>query len=298
MYEQLESDLRQTFSRHAAALPAESEARLCGIDFHPRGARWSGTARVTSLAGAAAATGTVVSVLVLGGAQPAFAGWTAAPTPSSSDQSTAAAQNCQTQIDQSPAVGTSSAAWTPVDTDVRGPYTVTVYKDGASFATCFNGPSFTVVNAESPDDQSSSGSVHVGSGAGAGPSSTSIGIYAGSDPAGVTQLTVSHLNLDQASGGPYTLVEGQIGSDVTGVTLVRSDGQDVQATTGDGWLVGWWPGTAGVSSAAVTSPSGQTSETFSQTTLPGMPGGPQCSSSSGSSPSASATCLGYEPTAP
>lgn len=290
MHEQLEAELGEFFTTRAATVPPDVAARLRSIDFNPRPARRSPRVTVVSLAGAAAATGTVVSVMVLGGAQPAFAGWRAAPTQASSSQSATADQNCQAQITQSPAAaGTTAADWTPVATDVRGPYTVIVYQDGTSFATCFNGPSFTVMNAESPGNgnghQSSSGSVHVGSGSGAGSgtSSVAIGTYTGSDPNGVVQMTVSHLDLDAASGGPYTLVEGQIGSGVTGVTLVRGDGQDVVATTGGGWFVAWWPGTEDISSAQVTTPSGQTSETFNQGTMtsspPALPtpGSVQCS---------------------
>jgi hypothetical protein len=307
MNDQLENDLCELFASCASAVPAEATTRVLGVDFHPRpGHRWSPKVTVGSLAGLAATTGTVVSVMVLGGAQPAFAGWTAAPTTASPAQTTTASQSCPSQIEQSAmGAGTSPADWSPVVTDVRGPYTVIVYRDSSDDATCFTGPSFTVVNAASfangQQDRSSSVSADKGSGessgTASGPSSVSIGTLAGSDSDGVTQMTESHLDLDSASGGSYTLVEGQIASDVTSVTLARSDGDDVQATTASGLLVAWWPGSEGVTSAEVTTPSGQTSETFDTTTLPAPPAGAQsCSSSvssaAGSSGPATGACSG------
>lgn len=303
MNDHLENELCELFASRASAVPADAIARLRGVDFHPStGHRWSPKLTVGSLAGLAATTGTVVSVIVLGGAQPAFAGWTAAPTPASSAQSTTASQNCLSQVEQSPAEGgTSSAAWAPVATDVRGPFTVIVYGDGAGEATCFNGPTFTVVNTASSSSQngqqsrSSSVSVNKGSGSSTGTakgsSSVSIGTLVGNISNDVTQMTESHLDLDSAGGGSYTLVEGQIASDVVGVTFVRSDGDDVQATTGAGWLVAWWPGNAGITSAEVTTPSGQTSETFDTTILP-TPPSLSCNSSSGSSAGSSAGSSG------
>jgi hypothetical protein len=311
MNDQLENDLRELFVSRASAVPADATMRLGGVSFHPRtGRRWSPKVTVGSLAGLAATTGTVVSVIVLGGAQPAFAGWTAAPTVVSLDQSTTASQKCQSQIRQSSGgAGTSSADWTPVDTDTRGPYTVIVYQDGSADATCFNGPSFTVINSESVANgdgqqaQSNSVSVNKGSGGssgsvsggGVGPSSVSVDTLIGGNSNAVTQMTVSHLDLDSASGGPYTLVEGQIAPGVTGVTLMRNDGEGIQATTGSGWLVAWWPGSEGISSAEVTTSSGQTSESFDTTTLPSPSGGAQsCNSSSGANVSSGASPTGQE----
>jgi hypothetical protein len=306
--DQLENDLCELFASRASAVPAEATIGVRGVDFHPRaGHLWSPKLTVGSLAGLAT-TGMVVSVIVFGGAQPAFAGWRAAPSAASPAQSTTASQNCSSQIALSPATSdTSGADWTPIATDVRGPYTVIVYRNGSGDATCFNGPSFTVVNSASFPDQSgqqsrsSSVSVNTGSGESAGSasgsSSISVGLLIGNNSDGVTRMTESHLNLDSATDSSYTLVEGQIASDVTGVTLVGSGGNDVQATTGSGWFVAWWPGNEGISSAEVTTPSGQIAETFDTTTLPAPRGGAQsCSSSvssgAGSSGSDTHACSG------
>jgi len=56
--------------------------------------------------------------------------------------------------------------------------------------------------------------------------------------------------------GPYTLVDGRVASEVTGVTLVLDNGQDVVATVADGWLLAWWPSDVAATSSQVTNPSG------------------------------------------
>ena len=71
-------------------------------------------------------------------------------------------------------------------------------------------------------------------------------------------VTQTHLSI--SGDGPYTLVEGRAASGVTGVTLVRDDGQDVVATVDDGWLIAWWPGSATATSAQVSTASATTSE--------------------------------------
>ena len=71
-------------------------------------------------------------------------------------------------------------------------------------------------------------------------------------------VTQTHLSI--SSDGPYTLVDGRVAPGVTGVTLVRDDGQDVVATVDDGWLVAWWPGSATATSAQVNTASGTTNE--------------------------------------
>src|SRR5580704_13838322 len=100
MTDLLESDLSEAFASRAAAVPAGAAARLRGIDYHPRSGRVSPRVKVGSLAGIAAATGTAVSIIVLGGAQPAFAGWSATPVASTSGPSPTAASDCQAQLGQ------------------------------------------------------------------------------------------------------------------------------------------------------------------------------------------------------
>ena len=264
MNHKLEDDLREAFVLHASGMPAEVGERLRRTDYHPRTRRISPRLTVGALAGAAATTVAVVSVVVLGGAPAAFAGWTASPTPAVSGQTATASSNCQTQLaalrNTPPAGG-----WSAVTTDIRGPYSLVIYQDGGATATCLTGPSLTAVSSSDGDAQS--GSVaSSGSEAGGGSSSTMIGT---SGSGSIEHLLVAHMA--SASQGAYTLVEGQVASDVTAVTLVRSDGVDVQASTGNGWFLAWWPGPQDVTSAEITTPSGVTTQTLNMNTLPPPP---------------------------
>jgi hypothetical protein len=240
-------------------------------------------------------TGTVLSVVILGGASPAFAGWTASPTAASASQTASAEGSCQAQLASAPGFSglADGAGWTAVATDVRGPFTLIVYQSGSSDATCLSGPSITAVS--SSGGGSGENMLHVSaslSPTGEGISSTSISLVVGSGSDGIGQGTIDHL--DSTSDGAYTVIDGQLDADVTGVTLVRSDGEDIQASTGSGWFVAWWPGSLDATSAEITTPSGTTTETLNTPPLPSTP--PASGSSSGSctqaSPAGATTCTG------
>ena len=288
MNDQLESELREGFAGRAALVPEDSSVRLRAINFRPRTSRFSARLTVGSLTGVAAATGAIVSVVVLGSAPPAFAGWTAVPA-AAATPSTTAASSCLGQLTNRPApTPQAGGRWNVLDTDVRGPYTVIVYQNGQTYATCFTGPSFTTVNAANEGSgqgyastavRASAGGSASGSGAGRGSGGGSVSVLQGksSDSAtpSIPEMTVSHLALYSGNGDTYTLVDGQLASGVSGITLVRSDGSRVQATSGNGWFVAWWPNDVGVASAEVDSPSGQSAESF---TAPSSPaGGPSTS---------------------
>ena len=122
---------------------------------------------------------------------------------------------------------------TPVLTDTRGPFTFVIYSGphGAT-GTCISGPSFTSLSTRS--------------GGAAGP------------PAG---KIVASFEAHTAHGGDaYSFVEGHAGDGVTAATLILSDGSQVQTTIQNGWLVAWWPGSAAVTSAQVTTASGTTTQ--------------------------------------
>jgi hypothetical protein len=274
MTDQLEADLRDAFSARAAGLPEESAMRLRTVTFHPRTRRLSPKWMVGSLSGVAAATGAIVSVVVLGAAQPAFAGWTATPL-SDATPSPTAASSCQGGLNRANVPGQSTGPWNLVDTDVRGPYSFVVYQDGQAIATCFTGPSFTVVSAATDGTATGNGqaTVSVTGGSGGGSAAVSAGrsvmvVVPSSGPGAVERAIVSHLDLQTADGGAYTMVEGQSASALTGVTLVRSDGTSVQATVGNGWFVAWWPGNLDVTSAVLSTPDGQSTVTFQPVSPP------------------------------
>jgi hypothetical protein len=140
-----------------------------------------------------------------------------------------------THAPSSPAPGQTAAALqqcgtqTPVLTDTRGPYTAIVYALPNGVGTCVEGGSVLFNSTASGGDQ-------------------------GSVPPGQIQSTLS--TGSSSSGNTLTVVGGRAGSGVTAVTLERSDGVDVKATVSDGWYLAWWPASATVLTAEITTASG------------------------------------------
>ncbi|HEY1989566.1 MAG TPA: hypothetical protein VGG43_08890 [Acidimicrobiales bacterium] len=255
MIDQLETDLRDAFRSKASSIPAEVSGRIRSATYRPRTTRWSPRVTYVAVAGAAITTATVVSAVVLGSASPAFAGWSATPTAPTGNQLTQAEASCQGLLASRPG-GLPATGGDPILTDVRGPFTVAIYANATSSTTCFTGPSFTTVSGTQ--------------GAEALP------------PSGKIQFSSSHLTTRAAS--PYTLVDGRSGSDVTGVSLLLDNGQRVQATLAGGWFEAWWPGSANATSAAVTTPSGTTTQSLNTPPTACTPGpqSPCAGSSAGS----------------
>jgi hypothetical protein len=205
--------------------------------------RWVG------LAGATGVAATVSTFVIAGASAPsAFAGWSAAPTAPATGQLTAADADCQARLAQAvqfpPSNKSSDAAsLVPELNDVRGPYTVTVYTDGGrNGALCVSAPGAILLRWFAL------------SGAPVGPGTIAVD-------------RVSFLDRD---GQTYTLVVGQTGTGVTAVTLALGNGSDVTATSGDGLFVAWWPGSESVTSAAVTTGGGVSTQ---QLDLPAPPVG-------------------------
>jgi len=86
-------------------------------------------------------------------------------------------------------------------------------------------------------------------------------------PTGQILLSSSHAS---SHGGAYSWADGRTGDGVSAVTLTLGDGTTVQATVANGWFVAWWPSSQSVKSAAVTTPSGTSTQTFA------VPDGPPC----------------------
>ncbi|HEX4106775.1 MAG TPA: hypothetical protein VHX88_01495 [Solirubrobacteraceae bacterium] len=274
MTEQLENDLRSVFADRAQDVPATATARLRQMDYRPRSVSLDPRVAVGAGAGLAATAGVVISIVGLGaGTAPAFAGWTAAPTAPTAEQSRAALQACVTRLGASsgPLASIPTSSWTPALADTRGPFTVLIITADGARAMCFGGPSFSSVSGSTTGGNSGTGFAEGsggGSGGGGGPSGTST--FLSGPPttaAGPIQLYEVTQRTSQA-GQPFTLVDGQVASGVTAVTLVRSDGSDVQATVQGGQFVAWWPGSTGVASAQVTTASGVSTQA-----LPAPPAG-------------------------
>ena len=267
-----EEELSEALGQRAASLPQAATERLRSIDYRPR--RHLLAVPVAAGAGAAASLATVGTVLavVLGGATPAYGGWSATPTSSSAPSS--AAPDCISTLSSAStgpsATGSGTGAWQTLLTDVRGPFTVTLLQDGTSNATCFTGPSFTEVNRITPPANGSGGAQ---SGTLSVSSQTANGGASGS-PGGVGSLVslegtssgdlnrVLQNHLTTSADGPYTFIDGRVANGVTGVTVVLKDGQSIVATVADGWFVAWWPGSTDANSAQVAKTSGSTSEPF------------------------------------
>ncbi len=270
MHSTLEEELSQALAQQAASMPRAATERLRSVDYRPR--RHLLAVPVAVGAGAAASAATVGTVLavVLGGATPAYAGWSA--TPASSSAPSSAAPDCISTLSSAssgPAgTGSGTGAWQTLLTDVRGPFTITLLQNGTSYATCFTGPSFTEVNRiTSPSSGSGgaqSGTLSVGSQtAGGGGSGAQDGVGSlvsleGTSSGDLNQVLQNQLTT--SADGPYTFVDGRVATGVTGVTLVLKDGQDIVATVADGWFVAWWPGSTDANSAQVTKASGTTAE--------------------------------------
>lgn len=91
----------------------------------------------------------------------------------------------------------------------------------------------------------------------------------GSQPAlpGAGQITVDRLQAESADDGQsYVIAAGSVGSGVTAVTLTLSDGSNVVATTVHDLVCAWWPGSAVVTSATLTTATGTTSQPINSPT--------------------------------
>jgi hypothetical protein len=276
----LEEELISALRARAATLPMDASEKLRSVDYHPRRHRRAAPTALGATAVGAAAAGTAL-VVALGGAAPAYAGWSATPTAASSSPSSQADQSCLGALSSVQPAGRElgSGPWQPLLTDVRGPFTVALYQNNSADMGCFTSSSFTQVTVVSSDGTSNgvlkvsgsdSGS---GSGSGSPAQGLSTGTVGGTTSGDLQNVVQSHLS---TTDGPYTLVDGRVASGVTGVTLVLDNGQDVVATVADGWLLAWWPSDAAATSSQVTNASGTTSETLVSSTkgppTPPVPG--------------------------
>lgn len=288
----LEEQLSNALAQRAASVPKMVTERLRSFDYHPRRHRLAVPVAVGTGAAASAATVGSVLAVVLGGATPAYAGWSPAPTEATTaSPSPQASQSCLTALPSDEPGGgqLGSGRWQTVLSDVRGPFTVALFQNSGAYAACFTSSSFTEVTQVSAEGNSASNAQSVNGsirdfGAGGpagGASSTSVGGTSSGDLQNVVQT-----HLSTSADGPYTLVDGRVASGVTAVTLVLDDGQDVVATVSDGWLIAWWPGDAAATSSQVTTASGTSTEELQSTTkggpgpsTPPMPGA--CASAAG-----------------
>jgi len=250
MDEPLETELREVLASRAAKVPADAVERIRRADYQPRIRGVTPRAAIGALSGAGAVGAGVAAAVLLTGATPAFAGWTAAPAsgvrpPAEADSS------CEASL---AALSTApDDSWTPVVTDVRGPYTLAVYESSGIDGTCLTGPSVTAISVQGA--KSGSQSISIGGSSRDGMVASSSGAVVGSG--GIKRVSQDHLS---SAAGRYTVIEGSVASDVSAVSLEVADGTDVQATVGGGWFLAWWPRSDAATAAQVTTPSGVTTE--------------------------------------
>ena len=201
---------------------------------HRRNRRRGGLA----LGGGALVAGGVTSVLLVlagPGTANAFAAWTPSPTTPAPGQVSSAVATCEAGAAAPPSDKTPPglpAGATQVSlVDTRGPFTLVLF--GANTPTtlmCVSGPS-------------------INSSAQANSQMREIGSQPALPEAG--QIAVDRLQAESADDGQaYTIAEGSVGSGVI-------------TTTGNGLFLAWWPGSAVVTSATLTTAAGMTTQPIS-----------------------------------
>lgn len=225
----------------APAIPGPSDARLLSRQRHlvqEITASRRRDRRRFALGGAGlAVSGIAVALVVLGsgGTPSAFAAWTASPTTAVPGQLAAAKTACAARP-AGPPPGLPALPTELTLADIRGPFSLLLFGTNTSTQgalLCMNGPD-----------------------------GTQYSIAEGTQPPlpGTGQITLNRLQAESADGQPYTVAEGSAGPGVSAATLTLSDGEHVVTTVGNGLFLAWWPGTATVTSATVTSPAGTTTQ--------------------------------------
>jgi hypothetical protein len=238
------------------SVPSLSELRVSARQGHlireiaaQRRRQRTGRLTIAGSALAVAVAATVLLVLAGPGTPNAFAAWTPSPTPPAPGQIASAEAACTAGV-AAPPPGAPSGTPPISLVDTRGPFTLVLF--GANtlmrgVLMCISGPSI-------------SPSAH---------HSTHMSQSIGRQPPLPTpeQITLDRLQAESADDGqPYTIAEGTTGSGVSAVTLTLSDGAHIHTTTGNGLFLAWWPGTALVTSATLTTTTGTTTQPITSPT--------------------------------
>jgi hypothetical protein len=250
----LSSDVAVSLRQRAALVDPAAADRIAARVANARPRSRRRFALAGSAAGATGIGAIVATAVMLTGATPAFAGWTASPSRAAAADAASATTACANQLASMPG-GPGSVTWTPTATDVRGPYVLEALEAGSMSATCLTGPSVTSVSFGGGGGSLSSSRTPSGGDPGGTSSTTN---YAPGDA--VTELTLSSLNTQ--NGAPFDTVEGTVSPGVTAVSLALSDGQSVQATVNAGLVLAWWPNGSKPVTAQVTTASGTTTESL------------------------------------
>ncbi len=159
----------------------------------------------------------IVAVISGSAAGPAFAGWSARPTPALPGQINDATGRCGLTF--------------PALVEVRGPYTAAVFASRSGGSVCVEGPSVSFVGsiggAQAPDNTIP-------------PNEIQTAVVSGSD----------------GEGHAFVLLAGRVGSAVRSIVVHRSNHIDVIASIEHGWYLAWWPARVHATYATVSTSSG------------------------------------------
>jgi hypothetical protein len=215
---------------------------------------------LTGVGGGAVALAASLVGLLGPWATPAIAGWTAQPTSPASGQLSAAESSCASlAANLADAPGSTASATLPALSlsDVRGPYSLLVYGTTQP-VLCVLGDGLSSLH----EDGASYGSYNASSGAQLNKVvRQTITVGDTTNPSSATPPAPGAAAVDittttDDNGKSFSVVEGAVGSEVSGATLELSDGSNVVTTVENGLFAAWWPGAATVSSIQVTTTVG------------------------------------------
>jgi hypothetical protein len=184
----------------------------------PAGGRGARARLAVGGAGISALVAAIIVAAISGSAAvPAFAGWSARPTPALPGQITDATRRC--------------GLTAPVLVEARGPYTAAVFASRSGGSACVEGPSVSFVGS-------------IG------------GVQAPDNPIKTDQIQTAVATASDSKGHAFMLLAGRVGSAVRSIVIHRSNHIDVVASIKNGWYLAWWPARAHATDATVTTRSG------------------------------------------
>jgi hypothetical protein len=286
MTTELESELRAVLTGCAEEVPPDVVERLGRVRYRvPNHSR-----RAVGLLGAGVVTAAALSVAfgaVGFSRHDAFASWTAAPKAAASGQAAAADTACLSSVEKGAdesltgprAPGsqtypgyTASSVWRTRLTDLRGPFSFVVVEAAshghlAGLSTCFvarEGSAGRVLSSVGSAAWSNASGELAAPGSISVPMSETIGM-SGND------------FVNDAAGAHVSYVVGDAGASVRRVALHLSDHSIAFATVQNQIYAAWWPSSAWVTSATVTTARGSTQQRICAPPAPGAAGLAACS---------------------
>lgn len=186
-----------------------------------------------ALVAAGAAAVAVVFGLAGNGVPSAFAGWSANPTRAGRVQLQRAESACTALV-------SLPASLVPTLADTRGPTSLLLYLDPGS-----SPPTATLCISGVPDF-----GTHV--------RFDTVETATRGTPGSINERSTGISST--ADHHSFGFIDGMVGSHVTAVTLVLTDGRHIRATTSHGWFAAWWPKYAFARTAQITTTTGTSSE--------------------------------------